>query len=110
MRSLHHDPEAVAEALRDSGINQTLLARRVGCSLSLISEILGGTRNADEQRLAAIAAALGCDVASLRAKPARRRPAPSSTSGDLLVRHEERAESGDVPEVRGAAVTGGGGR
>lgn len=67
MRMLHHDPERVTQAREAAGLTRTRLAQIVGCSLSLISEIESGTRNARAPRLRAIAEAVGVDYEALLA-------------------------------------------
>ncbi len=66
---LHHDPKAVADAFDDSPLTMTELAILCDCSVSLISEIIGGTRNATPKMLPKLALALGCPKAQLRRKP-----------------------------------------
>ncbi|MGJ6980031.1 helix-turn-helix domain-containing protein [Aestuariimicrobium soli] len=46
MSPLNHEPEALRYALDKSGLTQKQLAEAVGCSQSLVSEMLAGTRNA----------------------------------------------------------------
>ncbi|KAB2384720.1 helix-turn-helix domain-containing protein [Actinomadura montaniterrae] len=53
--TLNQDPEAVTKAREDAGLSKTALAKAVGRSLSLISEIEGGTRNAKPDLLERIA-------------------------------------------------------
>jgi gp16 family phage-associated protein len=64
---LNHNPEALRAALRRSGMSQRELARAIGKSESLVSEILAGTRNANPGLLPRIATALGCKVSDLEA-------------------------------------------
>lgn len=65
--TLNQDPEAVTQARDKAGLTKTALAKAVGRSLSLISEIEGGTRNAQPELLAAIAAVTGVPVDRLKA-------------------------------------------
>lgn len=67
-RGLNHDPEAMRWALEKSGLTQLALAEAVGCSRSLMSELLAGTRSAGSARLRQIAKALNCPVVVLEAK------------------------------------------
>ncbi|MEU3020851.1 helix-turn-helix transcriptional regulator [Nocardiopsis sp. NPDC007018] len=68
---LDHQPEAVTWARKQAGLTKTQLAKEVGVSLSLISEIEAGTRNATPANLKLIAAALGCPRVVLERKPDR---------------------------------------
>lgn len=68
MKPFNHNPEAVTKARDDAGFSKTELARGLGVSQSLISEIEGGTRNAREDLLERMAEFLSCDVADLRAE------------------------------------------
>lgn len=54
--------EAMARALRSSGLTQTELAARLGKSKGFISQILGGGSNLTLRTLADVSAALGCTV------------------------------------------------
>jgi transcriptional regulator with XRE-family HTH domain len=54
--------EALARALRMSGLTQSELAVRLGKSKGLVSQILGGGRNLTLGTLADVAGALGCRV------------------------------------------------
>ncbi|QVJ03016.1 helix-turn-helix transcriptional regulator [Nocardiopsis eucommiae] len=65
---LDHQPEAVTWARRQAGFTKTQLAKEIGVSLSLISEIEAGTRNATPANLNLIAAALGCPRVVLERK------------------------------------------
>jgi transcriptional regulator with XRE-family HTH domain len=67
---LDHDPKAVTLARRNARLTKTEVARRCGVSLSLISEIEAGTRNATPEKLVLLAQALGCTVEDLERKPA----------------------------------------
>ncbi|MEV0660169.1 helix-turn-helix domain-containing protein [Actinomadura luteofluorescens] len=68
--TLNQDPEAVTEARENADLTKTALAKAVGRSLSLISEIEGGTRNAKPDLLESIAAVTGVPVAQLKAQDA----------------------------------------
>lgn len=99
MRKFNHDPRAVTQHRQDAGLTKTALAERLECSLSLVSEIESGTRNARPQLLARMAEIFGCNVAELES----RREAETSTDVDvseLAVRSGERADTGRVLEVR----------
>jgi transcriptional regulator with XRE-family HTH domain len=54
--------EALARALRDTGITQTELAAKLGKSKGFVSQILGGGRNLTLRTLADVAGALDCEV------------------------------------------------
>jgi transcriptional regulator with XRE-family HTH domain len=71
-RPLNHKPAAVRKARERTGLTRTEVASELGVSLSLISEIEGGTRNATPAMILRLAALLDCDPDSLR----RRRLGP----------------------------------
>jgi transcriptional regulator with XRE-family HTH domain len=103
---LDHEPEAVEYARKAAGLTKTQLAERCGVSLSLISEIESGNRNATPEMLIRLADALNCPKVILERKRAQTTPA---TPGDLReLSGGERAEPGDMPAMRGAAVAGDG--
>jgi transcriptional regulator with XRE-family HTH domain len=80
-RGLHHDPESVTWAREQLGLTMTELADKVGVSLSLISEIEKGTRNATPKMILRLAGALRTPASELRTKT-RRRPTPvTETAG-----------------------------
>lgn len=68
--TLNQDPEAVTKAREGAGLTKTALASAVGRSLSLISEIEGGTRNAQMDLLKQIAEQTGVPVGRLMARDA----------------------------------------
>lgn len=68
MSPLDHDPEALAYALKQSGLSQKELAAAIGKSQSLISEMLKGTRNATPAQITKMAQALNCPRVVLEAK------------------------------------------
>jgi transcriptional regulator with XRE-family HTH domain len=57
---LDHEPKAVTYAREQAGLTKTQLAKACGVSLSLMSEIEGGTRNATPDMLNKLAEALNC--------------------------------------------------
>jgi transcriptional regulator with XRE-family HTH domain len=65
---LGHDPEALAWALKKSGLTQVAFAEQIGKSAGLVSEILKGTRNATPALLLEMAKALNCPIVVLEAK------------------------------------------
>src|SRR4051812_21219601 len=65
---LDHEPAAVTYAREQAGLTKTALAQRCGVSVSLISEIEGGTRNATPAMLRKLAAALNCPRVVLERK------------------------------------------
>lgn len=67
-KALHQDPEAVERMLSLTRMTKTQLHQETGISLSLISEIIGGTRNATPRNLGLIADAFNCPVTMLEAK------------------------------------------
>ncbi|MFJ2178948.1 helix-turn-helix domain-containing protein [Streptomyces sp. NPDC087851] len=65
---LDHEPEAVTYARKKAGLTMTDLADRLGVSLSLVSEIEGGTRNASPVIQHRMAEILNCPVVILERK------------------------------------------
>lgn len=65
---LDHEPEAVTWAREMAGLTKTALAERIGKSLSLVSEIESGTRNATPEVLRLIADALNCPIVAIQRK------------------------------------------
>lgn len=65
---LDHEPEAVTYAREKAGLTRTQLAEMCGVSLSLISEIEKGTRNATPAMIRKLAEALNCPVVILERK------------------------------------------
>jgi transcriptional regulator with XRE-family HTH domain len=65
---LDHQPEAVAYARTQAGMTKTQLAEACGVSLSLISEIESGTRNATPAMIIKLAQALNCPRVVLERK------------------------------------------
>lgn len=65
---LDHEPEAVTYARRMAGLSKTALAERIGKSVSLVSEIEAGTRNATPAILRLLADALNCPIVVLQRK------------------------------------------
>ncbi|HVR07625.1 MAG TPA: helix-turn-helix transcriptional regulator [Thermoanaerobaculia bacterium] len=88
--------EALARALRISGLTKSELAIRLGRSKGFVSQVMGGGRNLTLRTLADMAAAIGCRVrvnlvqeskrgtksgtAPPQAAPSRRRRAPAAVS------------------------------
>lgn len=65
---LDHEPEAVTYAREQAGLTKTQLADACKVSLSLISEIEAGTRNATPTMLNKLAKALNCPRVVLERK------------------------------------------
>lgn len=65
---LDHEPEAVAYARKKSGLSKTEAASALGVSLSLISEIEAGTRNATPTMQQRMAKAFNCPLVVLERK------------------------------------------
>ena len=65
---LDHEPAAVTYARERAGLTKTRLAQACGVSLSLISEIESGTRNATPAMLIKLAEALNCPRVVLERK------------------------------------------
>lgn len=103
---LDHEPEAVTYARRQAGLSKTQLAEAIGVSLSLISEIEAGTRNATPATIRKLAAALNCPRVVLERK---REPeaAPSSAGAVPDLRNAERpaGEATGVPQSELRSVT-----
>jgi transcriptional regulator with XRE-family HTH domain len=66
-KPFNHDPEAVTRAREDAGLNKTQVAKALNCSLSLVSEIESGTRNAQMPLLTGMADLFGCALDNLLA-------------------------------------------
>lgn len=65
---LDHEPEAVTYARKKAGLTKTALASQLGVSLSLISQIESGDRNANPAMLIRLAEALNCPLVVLERK------------------------------------------
>jgi transcriptional regulator with XRE-family HTH domain len=65
---LDHEPAAVTYAREQAGLTKTALAQRCGVSLSLISEIEAGTRNATPAMIRKLATVLDCPRVVLERK------------------------------------------
>lgn len=104
-REFNQDPEAVTEAREARKMSKATLARLIGCSRSLITEIEGDTRNAREELLAAMAKVLDVPAEQLRRNPGE----PGRTAAqaaDVEVRqlqNDERAVAANLPELRPVA-------
>lgn len=66
-RQFDHNPEAVTKARDAAGLTKYALAKQLGCARSLITEIEGGTRNANPDLLERIAKVLACPASELEA-------------------------------------------
>lgn len=64
-QQLRHLPLKVAEARESVGLSQYRLAKDIGISRSLMSEIEAGTRNATEENLQKIADRCGWEIEDL---------------------------------------------
>jgi transcriptional regulator with XRE-family HTH domain len=65
---LDHEPEAVTYARMQAGLTKTQLAEACQVSVSLVSEIEGGTRNATPAMIGKLARALNCPRVVLERK------------------------------------------
>jgi transcriptional regulator with XRE-family HTH domain len=65
---LDHEPEAVTYAREQAGLTKTSLAKECEVSVSLISEIEAGTRNATPAMISKLAKSLGCPRVVLQRK------------------------------------------
>jgi transcriptional regulator with XRE-family HTH domain len=63
---LDHKPDAVKRARERTGLTRTEVARQLGVSLSLISEIEKGTRNATPAMILRLSDLLNCAPDTLR--------------------------------------------
>jgi transcriptional regulator with XRE-family HTH domain len=68
-KPLNHKPAAVRDARERLGLTKTEVAGRLQVSLSLISEIEGGTRNATPAMILRLADLFGCPPDRLRRRP-----------------------------------------
>lgn len=59
------NPKRLARRRVEAGLTQTELAKRAGCSKSLVSEVEAGRANFSVTNLAKISEALGCTIADL---------------------------------------------
>ncbi|GAB3213285.1 hypothetical protein GCM10027294_43420 [Marinactinospora endophytica] len=66
---MNHSPHAVTRAREAAGLTKTDFAQLLGCSLSLVSEMESGTRNASRERLARMADVLGVPTNTLTSEP-----------------------------------------
>lgn len=105
---LHQSPQAVTWARQKAGLTKRALARQIGISEQLMSEIESGWRSATPTNLLKIAAALNCPLVALEAKipgPARHAHLvePAETSAPR-VRQVDRTS--DVPLEFGLLTAG----
>lgn len=103
---LDHEPAAVVYARENAGLTRTALAEQCGVSLSLISEIERGNRNATPAMLNKLANALNCPRVILE----RKREPEATEVADVevhAVREAERAVPDGVHPVRSAPAVGG---
>ncbi|KQV93971.1 helix-turn-helix transcriptional regulator [Streptomyces sp. Root369] len=63
---LHHLPEAVTRARENAGLTQKTLAEKLHISFQLMCDIEAGRRNANPERLRAMARVFGCSVSDLQ--------------------------------------------
>ena len=68
MSPLDHEPEAVVYARKKSGLSITAAAAELGKSVSLLSEIEKGTRNARPELLVKMAQVYNCPLVVLERK------------------------------------------
>lgn len=106
MRQLNHDPQAITRHRENVGLTRTALADQIGCSVSLVSEIERGTRNARDYLLERMAAVFGCPISRLQSESRRRRAAAAAADGAVPeLRDAERPDGAeDLPVVRHASV------
>lgn len=65
---LDHDPAAVTRAREAAGLTRAYVAKQLGVSAGLVSEIEKGTRNATPARIEQMAAILGVPADQIRRK------------------------------------------
>lgn len=70
-----HSPEAITWTRKQADMTMTQLAKAAGVSLSLISDIEKGTRNAAPWLIEAMAEIFGCPADQLKRKDNGQRPA-----------------------------------
>lgn len=99
---LDHSPEAVTRARTDADLTKTQLADATGVSLSLISEIERGTRNARLALIEAMAEVLGVPADQLKRQPGQ----PSTRLAAVCVQCSElwTPDHQCQPEANGAAA------
>lgn len=94
-------------ARKRSGLTQTQLAGRAGLSRTLVVEIEGGTRNATDENLIKLAAAMNCPVVVLERKrvpESSTETTPAAAHPVSGVRGDERADESQLQEMRSGAV------
>lgn len=107
MRQLNHDPRAITRHRENAGLTRTALAEKIGCSLSLVSEIESGTRNARDYLLERMADVFGCPVSRLQSAYRRQRKTAPAADGPVSeVRDSKRSDgAADMPELRSTPVS-----
>jgi transcriptional regulator with XRE-family HTH domain len=85
--ALDHEPQAVTYARKLAGLTMTDLAAFMGVSLSLISEIESGTRNATPQRIMQMVDILGCPRVVLERKYPGETPVRAHPQVVVYARH-----------------------
>jgi transcriptional regulator with XRE-family HTH domain len=111
-RPLDHDPVRVRRRRIAAGLEAQELAKRIGITKSAMSKIERGHNNASPGVLDRMAAVLGCNITDLmpatqgETAAGEETDAQSATStpadGDVRsVRHQQRAEPPQVPQLRG---------
>lgn len=65
---LDHEPQAVTYARTNAGLTKTQLAKACNVSVSLVSEIESGTRNATPTMIGKLAKAMNCPAVVLERK------------------------------------------
>jgi transcriptional regulator with XRE-family HTH domain len=93
--------EALARALRTSGLTRSQLATRLGRTRGFISQVLGGGRNLTLRTLADLAGALGCRV-RVNLLPEKRRGA-RQRGGTVTISRARRAAPRPATPQRAAA-------
>jgi len=77
---LNHRPARVTRAREAAGLTKTQLAEKLACSLSLVSEIEGGSRNASPARLELMAVVLEVPIEKLASAEYLRRTEEGSAA------------------------------
>ena len=82
--------EALARALRSSGLTQSELAARLGKTKGFVSQIMGGGNNLTLRTLADVAGAIGCRVQVKLVSEKKGRVALQSSSSAASTSQERR--------------------
>ena len=76
--------ESFTQELRDTGLTQAALARKLGRSPSFVSQLLAGSRNFTLRTVADVAAALSLRPSFVLTREDQRIPNPPATADGIL--------------------------